>query len=149
MDSPEKNTEKPLQTIIRTATTTTVIALILTFAHVFPQFGMGKFTLFGTIWLMVLCIVYGGHLFELVFINHIKFVLPHNRLVLYFTRIVFWFLSSIPLFALANWVGNSLTNHGLHLGKWWVFGLLYIGIELFMHAIMHLRWKKSFYNGVY
>ena len=149
MKSPEKNKEQPLKTIIRTVITTTVITAILMFAHIFPGVVIGKIFVVSTLWLMIFCIVYGGHWLELVFINKVKFMLPLNKGLFYFTRIAFWFLSSIPLFFLAKFVGNSLTYYVFHLGTWWAFGFFYIGIELFMHAAMHLRLKKSFYNGVY
>jgi hypothetical protein len=149
MKPPEKNTERFLQTITRTIFTTTIIAFILTFAHVFPVVGMSKLFLFAAIWLMIFCIVFGGHWLELMFINYIKLLLPQNRILLYFARIIYWFLSAIPLFMLATWVGSLLINQGLRLGNWWAFGFFYIGIELLMHAIMHLRGKKSFYNAVY
>ncbi|MGZ3778208.1 MAG: hypothetical protein ACXVI9_11825 [Mucilaginibacter sp.] len=44
---------------------------------------------------------------------------------------------------------NLFSYQAGNLGRWWVFGFFYIGIQLVMHAIMHLRFKKSFYNGVY
>ena len=148
MKAPEKNTERLLQTIIRTIITTTIIAAILIFAHIIPGYGMSKPTLFGTIWLMIFCIVFGGHWLEVLFINSIKFMLPQNMFFLYFVRIIYWFLCAIPLFILANW-SCSLTGYNLSIGNWWMFGFVYIGIELFMHAIMQLKQKKSFYNGVY
>lgn len=149
MKSPEKNTEGALQTIFRTAITAAIIAAILTFTHVFAVSAMSAPALLGVIWLMVYCIVYGGHWLEVLFINQIKFMLPPNKAVIYFSRIVYWFLNGIPLFMLANWVGNAFTNHDLNLGRWWTFGLAYIAIELFMHLIMQLRYRKSYYNGVY
>lgn len=149
MKAPDKNREQPFQTMMRTVITTTVITVILTLCHIFPGVVISQFSVVGTLWLMVFCIVYGGHWLELLYINQVKFLLPLKRGVFYFTRIIFWFLSSLPLFILANWVGNSLTNYSLHLGKWWAFGIFYVGLELFMHTVMHLRWKKSFYNGVY
>lgn len=149
MKAPEKYTEPLLQTLVRTIITTTVIAAILTFAHILPGHGLSKPALFGTIWLMVFCIVFGGHWPELLFINFIKFILSQNLVLLYFVRVAYWFLSAIPLFMLANWAGSLLTPHGLRPGNWWQFGFVYIGIELTMYAIMQLRWKKSFYNGVY
>lgn len=145
----EKNTETFFQTVKRTIVTTAIISIILFLLRVFPSDSRSSFVLLGTIFTAVFCIVFGGHWLEVFFINQIKFVLPKNIFILYFIRIFYWFLSAIPLFALASLVDNLLSNKTRHLGNWWTFGLIYIGIQLVMHAIMHVRLKKSFYNGVY
>jgi len=149
MENPEKYPESFFQTVKRTIITTTVIAIALTLSGIFPTGGKSKPVLFGMIWLIAFCIVFGGHWLELVFINYLKFVLPKHILLVYFLRIVYWFLCSIPLFIIANLVANLFSHNTQHLGRWWAFGLIYIGIQLLMHSIMHIRLKKSFYNGVY
>jgi len=149
METPEKNTESFVQTLIRTILTTTIIAVIINWLHLFPSGGKSKLILFEIIWSAVFCIVLGGHWLELVFINRIKFALPKNILLLYFIRIVYWFLCSIPLFLMANLITNLFSYKAGVPGHWWTFGFLYIGIQLLMHIIMHIRFKKSFYNGVY
>ncbi len=149
MENPEKNTESFIQTVTRTIITTTIIALILSLCKIFPSAGKTGLAVFGPIWAFVFCIVFGGHWLELLFVNRIKFALPKNIFILYSVRICYWFLSSIPLFALATWVNDLLSNRTSHLGRWWIFGFFYIGIQLVMYAIMQLRSKKSFYNGVY
>jgi hypothetical protein len=149
MENPEKNTESFIQTIIRTIVTTTIIAVILYCSHIFPSGEKSKLTLFEMIWSAVFCIVFGGHWLELIFINHLKFALPKSILVLYFIRISYWFLCSIPLFFLAELIANLFSDNRVYLGHWWTFGFFYIGIQLIMHAIMYIRFKKSFYNGVY
>jgi hypothetical protein len=146
---PEKNTESFSQTVIRTIITTTIIAIILFLFRIFPSAGKTNLAVFGRIWSIAFCIVFGGHWLELLFINHIKFALPKNILFLYFVRICYWFLCSIPLFVLATLVNNLLSHRTGQLGAWWAFGFLYIGIQLLMYAIMQTRLKKSFYNGVY
>ena len=149
MKSPEKNTESFIQTVKRTIITTAIIAISLFWFRIFPSGGKSNFAIFATIWSIAFCIVFGGHWLELLFINHIKFVLPKNLLFLYFVRICYWFLCSIPLFALATLVNNLLSHRTGRLGDWWTFGFPYIGIQLLMYAIMHMRLKKSFYNGAY
>jgi hypothetical protein len=149
MENPEKNTESLIQTIIRTILTTTIIAVIINWLHIFPSGEKSKLTLFEMIWSVVFCIVFGGHWLELMFINYIKFAIPKNILLLYFIRIAYWFLCSIPLFFMANLINNLFSRKTGHLGHWWTFGFFYIGIQLLMHAIMQIRFKKSFYNGVY
>jgi hypothetical protein len=149
MENPEKNTEPFIQTIIRTIITTTIIAVILYCMHVFPPGEESKLTQFEMIWAMVFCIVFGGHWLELVFINYLKFASPKNISLLYFIRIVYWFLCALPLFFIANLIINLFSHQTGYLGHWWTFGFFYIGIQLLMHAIMQIRLKKSFYNGVY
>jgi hypothetical protein len=149
MKNPEKITESFIRTIIRTVVTTTIIAAILYGLHIFRHIEQSKLTQFEMIWLIVFCIVFGGHWLELLFINRIKFVLPKNIPLLYFIRIAYWFLCAIPLFLIANEIVSLFTHKTHLLGHWWIFGLFYICIQLFMHAIMQIRTKKSFYNGVY
>jgi len=149
MKNPEKNTEPFIQTVIRTIITTTIIAAILYWVNIIPAGGKSKLTLFEMVWSIVFCIVFGGHWLELVFINYIKFTLPKNILLLYGIRIGYWFLCAIPLFFLVNLITGLFSHKTGYLGQWWVFGLFYIGIQLLMHAIMQIRFKKSFYNGAY
>ena len=149
MKNPEKNTESFIQTIKRTIITTTIIAIILYFVDVFPHSGESRSVVFGITWAALFCIVFGGHWLELLFINYIKFELPQNIFVLYVSRVIYWFLSSIPLFIIANFIIGIFLHKNRNPNSWWAFGLLYIGIELFMQLITHLRFKKSFYNGVY
>ena len=149
MKNPEKNMESFIQTVIRTILTTTIIAIILFWLHLFPSGINSKVSLFEMIWSVVFCIVFGGHWLELLFINQIKFALPKNITLLYFTRFVYWFLCAIPLFFMAGLINNLFSHKTETLGHWWAFGGFYIGIQLVMHAIMQIKTKKSFYNGVY
>ncbi len=149
MQKPEKNTQPFTQIITGSIVTTTVIAAILVLTGIFPWHEKTKFEIFGIIWPAIFCIVFGGHWLELFFVNYLKFVLPQNIFLLYIVRIGYWFLCSIPLFLLASFVIQLLTNDQKQLGHWWAFGFLYIGIEMLMYGIMQVRSKKSFYNGVY
>ncbi|QEC75041.1 hypothetical protein [Mucilaginibacter ginsenosidivorax] len=149
MENPEKNTESFIHTVIRTIITTTIIAAILYWVHVFPSGGKSKLVLFEMIWSVVFCIVFGGHWLELLFINGVKFSLPKNIISLYLIRIVYWFVCAVPLFFAANLITGLFSPKTVQMGRWWMFGFFYIGIQLLMHAIMQVRFKKSFYNGVY
>ena len=86
---------------------------------------------------------------SLLFINVIKFRLPGNIYVLYIVRVCYWFVSSILLFLIANAIRALFVSNSRQLGNWWSFGFLYIGVQLLMYAIMQIRLKKSFYNGVF
>ena len=149
MKNPEKTNEPFLQMIIRTVLTATIISLILYFTHVIPFNGKSKLTEYGIIWAAFFSIFFVGHWLEVLFINVIKFRLPKNIFVLYIVRICYWFVSSIPLFLIATTVRELLESKSRQLGNWWSFGFLYIGVQLLMYAIMHIRLKKSFYNGIY
>ena len=149
MKNSEKTNEAFLQTLFRTVLTATIISLILYFIHVIPFNGKSKLMEYGVIWAAFFSIFFVGHWLELLFINVIKFRLPRNIFVLYIVRICYWFVSSIPLFLIATIVRELLVSNSRQLGNWWSFGFLYIGVQLLMYAIMHIRLKKSFYNGVY
>jgi len=149
MKNPEKITESLSYTFIRTVITATIIAIILYSLHIFPSAGETKVTIFEITWSIAFCILFVGHWLELLFINYIKFFLPKSILALYFLRISYWFLCAAPLVFLMNLIYTLFSHKTGRLFNWWIFGLFYIGIQLFMHAIMQVRFKKSFYNGVY
>ena len=145
----EKITETFLQTLVRTIITATIISLVLYFIHVIPFKGKSKLMEYGVIWAAFFSIFFVGHWIELLFVNVIKFRLPGNIYVLYIVRICYWFVSSILLFLIANTIRELLVSNSRQLGNWWSLGFLYIGVQLLMYAIMQIRLKKSFYNGVY
>lgn len=149
MEAPQKFPEAVVRTLIRTLITATIIAALIYFLRLFPQGQKSKLSQFEMIWLMIFSIVFVGHWLELLFINYLKFALPKNMPLLYTERIVYWFVCAIPLFFIAGFIYRSFTGGSGGFANWWMFGLIYIGIELFMHAIMQAKFKKSFYNGVY
>ena len=149
MKNPEKITDPFLQTLFRTVITATIISFVLYFIHVIPFNGKSKLMEYGVIWAAFFSIFFVGHWIELLFVNVIKFRLPRNIYVLYIVRICYWFVSSILLFLIANTIRELLVSNSRQLGNWWFFGFLYIGVQLLMYAIMQIRLKKSFYNGVY
>jgi len=149
MQHPEEITESFSYTLLRTMITAVILAIILYFLHLFPSGGRSKITNFEMIWSIAFCILFVGHWFELVYINYIKFALPGNIVLLYLIRIGYWFIAAIPLVFAANLIYSLFSHKTGALITWWVFGLCYIGIQLFMHALMHFRFGKSFYNGVY
>lgn len=149
MKNPEKITETFLQALFRTAITATIISLVLYFIHVIPFNGKSKLLEYGILWAAFFSIFFVGHWLELFFINVIKFRLPRNIYVLYIVRVCYWFVSSILLFLIANAIRELLVSNSRQLGNCWSFGFLYIGVQLLMYAIMHIRLKKSFYNGIY
>ena len=149
MKNPEKITETFLHTLFRTAITATIISLVLYFLHVIPFNGKSKLIEYEVIWAAFFSIFFVGHWIELLFIKVIKFQLPRNIYVLYIVRVCYWFVSSILLFLIANTIRELLVSNSRQLGNWWSFGFLYIGVQLLLYAIMHIRLKKGFYNGIY
>ena len=149
MKDPEKITETFLQTLVRTIITTTIVSLVLYFIHVIPFHGKNKLLEYGVIWTAFFSIFFVGHWLELFFVNIIKFLLPKNIFVLYIVRVCYWFVSSMLLFFIANTTRELLVSNSRYLGNYWSFGFLYIAIQLLMYAIMQIRFKKSFYNGIY
>jgi hypothetical protein len=149
MEAPQKFPEAVMRTLIRTLITATIIAALIYFLRLFPHGLRNRLSQFEMIWLMIFSIVFVGHWLELLFINYLKFALPKKLLLLYVVRIAYWFACAIPLFFIADFIYRLFTGALGGFANWWMFGLIYIGIELFMHAIMQANFKKSFYNGVY
>ena len=149
MKNSGKITETFLQTLVRTIIAATIISLVLYSIHVIPFNGKSKLIEYAVIWTAFFSIFFVGHWIELLFVNVIKFRLPRNIYVLYIVRVCYWFISSILLFLISNTIRELLVSNSRQLGNWWSFGVLYIGVQLLMYAIMQIRLKKSFYNGVY
>lgn len=148
--APEKIEERFSRTIVRVAVTTTIITSFLVWSNIVRDARMHSLAAFEVVWIMVFSIVFGGHWLEVLFINYIKFQMTGANLpVLYFTRMLYWYVSAVPLFFLAGWVRYVMTDRPLHVDGWYLFGFFYIGVELFMQGIIHFRRKKSFYSGAY
>ena len=148
LKSSEKLHEPLLRTIMRTPITTTIITICFYYEILF-HLTDDKLKLFGIAWAETFCIVFCGHWPELLFINYIKFHLPKNIFVLYLVRFAYWYICSIPLFLLCNYVGSILSGENFEAGHWWNFGFVYIFMEMIMYSLLYLRFRKSFWNGVY
>jgi len=146
----EKIDERFGRTIVRGMGTTTIITAVLGWSHILPAPAALPVDAFEVLWTMVFSIVFVGHWLEMLFVNYLKLQMPEATLpMLYLTRIVYWYLSAIPLFILAGWIRHLMTARPLYVGGWYLVGFFYIGLQLFMQAVIHIRRKKSFYNGVY
>ena len=148
MIKPEKFHESFQKTVLRTALTAAVLTVIFYFGDVFQTNG-NKLKIFGICWASIMCITFGGHWTEILFINYLKFYLPKNLAALYTSRIIMWYATAIVLFFISQYVFNSLSGGNETIGGWWTFGFLYILIQMIIHGIIHLQIKKSFWNGVY
>ena len=149
MIKPEKFYEPLWRTILRTSVTATILTVIFYFGDIFQEQEANKMRVFGIGWMSIMCLTFGGHWIELFFINYIKFLLPKKLYVMYGARIIFWYASALLLFFASQCVHNSLTGKNESAGNLWIFGFIYILIEMIMHGIIHVQIKKSFWNGVY
>ena len=90
----------------------------------------------------------GGHYVEVLFLNRIRPRLPHARVAQVFARVVVWFAGGALLFELMAATARALPLHPPAWRFWWLGGLLLIGIELVVHAVLMLRKLPNFYNGL-
>jgi len=89
----------------------------------------------------------GGHYVELVFL---KLVRPRIRAVgsaRSAWRLVVWFLGGAILYTCMAVTARALPVVPPGFGMWWFGGLLLIGIELVVHAVLSLRSLPNFYRG--
>jgi hypothetical protein len=89
----------------------------------------------------------GGHFVEIAFLDGLRPRLPRAKLVQASARLVWWLAGGALL-------GGALiaTAHALRVGAppwhlWWMGGPMFVGIELFVHGILALRGRPSFYRG--
>ena len=92
---------------------------------------------------------FGGHWVDLLFLNWLRPRLSAARPIQRVARVAVWFLGGIVLS-----LGACLTAE-LLLPRppaawlpWWIAGTAFVGIELVAHAVLHVRGRPSFYNGL-
>jgi hypothetical protein len=132
---------EPLRrTVLRTCT----IALIAGLATALATRHIGRWPAEA---LLMLWPAFGGHWVELAFLNVLRPKLPVMRSVQITARLVTWFIGGTLLT-----IGLLLTTRvlpGFRAVQFpaWIGGIAFIGIELVVHAVMHLRGLPNFYNG--
>ncbi len=98
--------------------------------------------------LVGLWIAFAGHWIEIFYLNFLRRKLPRPHLLHLVARLAVWFIGGIVLsggMILFRPVESTL---GLPAAPWWTGGILFIGVELFMHLFaLQLRNRPSFYNG--
>jgi effector-binding domain-containing protein len=98
--------------------------------------------------LVVLWLSFGGHWVELFFLNILRPRLPTARAAQTGARLAVWFIGGA---ALAQ--GMKLTvlllegSLPMRWPAWWIGGLAFIGVELIVHLLLHLRGRPSLYTG--
>ena len=90
---------------------------------------------------------FGGHWVEILFLNWLRPRLRAERWVQISARFVIWILGGTVLMMGARVTGLGLGIPELRMPPWWLGGPIFIGVELFVHALFQVRGKPSFYNG--
>lgn len=97
---------------------------------------------------LVLWFSLGGHWVELWFLNWLRPRLSRSRIPQVAARLGVWFVGGIGL-----GLGIVLTMRLFSLDRrvdvpaWWVFGVLFVALELVAHIALAARRRPNFYNG--
>lgn len=134
---------EPLRrTLIRTLT----IALV---AGAVVALWSGRWRRWPVLSLLMLWPAFGGHWIELLFLNAVRPRIPASRTTQRLVRFMVWFAGGVVLA-----LGVQLTVRVL-LGRapmawltWAIAGTAFVTIELVAHAVLQLRGRPSFYNGL-
>jgi hypothetical protein len=88
----------------------------------------------------------GGHYVELAFLNGVRPRLPQLGLTQALVRLLVWSCGGALLYACMA-VTAALAIGAPPLRLWWFGGVLFIGVELVVHAVRAIRGLPNFYNG--
>ena len=97
--------------------------------------------------LLALWFALGGHYVEIAFLNIVRPRIPEKRIVQVPARFVAWFVGGAVLYELVAITARVLPVARPPFGAWWVGGLVFIGVELVVHAVMAVRGLPNFYRG--
>ncbi|SRR6266540_587251 len=89
----------------------------------------------------------GGHYVEAAFLNGIRPRLSSARLTQVSARLGAWFVGGSMLYVLMAATAHVLPVQPPHLVSCWFGGLFFIGLELFVHAVLAIRGLPNFYGG--
>ena len=90
----------------------------------------------------------GGHYVELAYLDVVRPRLSDSRAVHTLARIAVWFVGGVLLA-----IGMRISAIAVHAPRplpasaWWIGGIVFIGIELVAHLVLHARGRPSFYTG--
>ena len=107
----------------------------------------GRLALWLPISVLALWFSLGGHYVELLFLLRIRPRIQAVRPALYAGRLVLWFAGGAVLHTCMALTARALPLVPPRFGMWWFGGLLLIGIELIVHALLALRGLPNFYRG--
>jgi hypothetical protein len=89
----------------------------------------------------------GGHYVEIAFLNGIRPRISSTRIAQSSARFAAWFAGGAGLYSLMAASARGLSIAFPRWGGWWIGGLAFIGLELFVHAVLALRRVPNFYAG--
>ena len=85
---------------------------------------------------------------ELFFLNWLRPRLAPARSAQIIGRLFTWLVAGTVLMVGARITASSLSGLALRLPPFWVGGLVFLGLELLVHALAQLRGRPNFYNGL-
>ena len=88
----------------------------------------------------------GGHYVDMASGNGVRARVSAGPFARAVARMLIWFAGGVLLYLCMSANSRVLPIKVLPLNLWWFGGLLFIGIELVVHAIMAIRGVPSFYN---
>ena len=89
----------------------------------------------------------GGHYVELAFLNGIRPRLTEGRLPRALVRLLVWSGGGVVLYAGAAATARVLPIARPPFRLWWLGSVLFVGLELVVHATLAIRRRPSFYDG--
>lgn len=97
---------------------------------------------------LVLWVSLGGHWLELWYLDWLRPRLPAARTVQRVARLGTWFLGGCGLGVAMVLTARVLGGIGVtDWPAWWLAGVVFIGVELIAHAVLHARGRPSFFTG--
>jgi hypothetical protein len=89
----------------------------------------------------------GGHYVELAFLNGVRPRIPQRRITQALARLLVWSCGGAVLYACVAATARALPVAAPPLKLWWFGSVLFIGVELAVHAVLAIRGLGSFYDG--
>jgi len=89
----------------------------------------------------------GGHYVELAFLNGVRARLPRRRLTQALARLLVWSCGGALLYSCMVATARVLPIHGPPLRLLWLGTVLFIGIELAVHAVLAILRLPNVYDG--
>src|SRR5438034_1083648 len=122
---------EPLRTtLLRTGTIAVVIGALLTRSS-------GGISRWPMATLLALWPAFGGHWIELCFLNYVRPRLTSARAVQLAARVVIWFIGGAALTLGMHITAMALSQApAARWPPWWLGGLAFIAIELFVHLVL-------------
>ena len=143
MPLPRQDFQEPLrQTLFRTVTIALVAgAVVAMLSRTWSMWPVATLVMFWP--------SFGGHWIEVWFLNWLRPRISPAPGMQIATRILVWFSGGALLFLAMRMTASALVQwRSPHWLSWWLGGIAFVGVELSIHLIMHLRVRPSFYDGL-